>query len=175
MRGVLQPGLRPAPSPRYLVVADSEPLADWRGALLCALAPVRAVAGEECGDGKNEQHQDPQGQVPEELAGHGSMRSQPTHKMGVCRVTALFRLTAGMTVPIEDVDQRLLWLLRAAGDEWGPRGVAKAAAQLAGVSWETGEVMRSEDRIKEPSAPSEELGPADPVTLRSRRAGMRFA
>lgn len=32
--------------------------------------------------------------------------------------------------PIEEMDERLLWLLRKAGEEWGPRGVALAAARL---------------------------------------------
>ena len=35
-------------------------------------------------------------------------------------------------VPIEEADPVLVWLLRHAGEEWGPRGVAEAAAQLAG-------------------------------------------
>lgn len=35
------------------------------------------------------------------------------------------------TVPLPDTDPTLLWLLRRAGDEWGPRGVAETAAALA--------------------------------------------
>ena len=31
---------------------------------------------------------------------------------------------------IQEVDGRLLWLLRKAGEEWGPLGVALAAARL---------------------------------------------
>jgi len=36
-----------------------------------------------------------------------------------------------MTMRMDEIDERLLWLLRRAGDEWGPAGVAKAAARLA--------------------------------------------
>lgn len=32
---------------------------------------------------------------------------------------------------LDETDPTLLWLLRRAGDEWGPRGVARAAALLA--------------------------------------------
>ena len=35
-------------------------------------------------------------------------------------------------VPIEHVDERLKAILMQAGEEWGPRGVAEAAAQMAG-------------------------------------------
>ncbi len=34
-------------------------------------------------------------------------------------------------LPDYDIDERLAWLLRKAGEEWGPLGVAKAAAALA--------------------------------------------
>jgi hypothetical protein len=37
----------------------------------------------------------------------------------------------GGVVEIGDVNERLLWILRRAGDEWGPAGVARAAALLA--------------------------------------------
>jgi len=40
--------------------------------------------------------------------------------------------------PIKDVDPTLLWLLRRAGDEWGPLGVAKVAARMAGHHVEQG-------------------------------------
>src|SRR5690625_4894707 len=38
----------------------------------------------------------------------------------------------------DEVYERLLWLLRRAGDEWGPLGVAKVAASLAGAEWAAG-------------------------------------
>ena len=38
----------------------------------------------------------------------------------------------GTGVPIEHVDERLKAILMQAGEEWGPRGVAEAAAQMAG-------------------------------------------
>jgi hypothetical protein len=31
---------------------------------------------------------------------------------------------------LDEIDGRLLWLLRKAGDEWGPLGVALTAADL---------------------------------------------
>lgn len=37
---------------------------------------------------------------------------------------------------LEDIDERLLWMLRRCGDEWGPMGVAQAAASLVGPVWQ---------------------------------------
>ena len=37
---------------------------------------------------------------------------------------------------INDIDERLLWLLRRAGDEWGPLGVALAAQRLVDAAAE---------------------------------------
>jgi hypothetical protein len=34
------------------------------------------------------------------------------------------------TISLDEIDSRLLWVLRAAGREWGPRGVAEAATML---------------------------------------------
>jgi hypothetical protein len=39
-------------------------------------------------------------------------------------------LIGQITVPEREIDARLLWLLRRAGEEWGPLGVALAAARL---------------------------------------------
>lgn len=50
--------------------------------------------------------------------------------------TQIVRNTLGITdlhpgPALDETDPRLVWLLRAAGDEWGPLGVARAATQLA--------------------------------------------
>jgi len=44
----------------------------------------------------------------------------------------VWRADETASVPIEEADPVLVWLLRHAGEEWGPSGVAEAAAQLAG-------------------------------------------
>jgi hypothetical protein len=46
---------------------------------------------------------------------------------------------------LEDVDGRLLWLLRKASDEWGVSGVARVAALLAGQASEAFELVRVDE------------------------------
>lgn len=54
---------------------------------------------------------------------------------GAQTVAHTIRDTLAITNPqpgrtLDEIDPRLVWLLRAAGNEWGPLGVARAAAQL---------------------------------------------
>jgi len=39
-------------------------------------------------------------------------------------------LIGQITVPVHDTDPTLLWLLRRAGESWGPLGVALVAARM---------------------------------------------
>lgn len=48
----------------------------------------------------------------------------------LCRVCQLDARTARAAAGVHDADERLVELLRTAGDEWGPLGVALVAAQL---------------------------------------------
>ena len=71
---------------------------------------------------------------PDMLAGELNYRRLARHGDGLPRPSIVDVPDTPDPEPgpdLTDIDPTLLWLLRRAGDEWGPAGVARAATKLA--------------------------------------------